>query len=365
MQRFWTEQLYREYESLCYQYRLGLSKPAIEVAPMAGGWGSWDPVSRTIRLATRLISNYSWDIVLEILKHEVAHQMVTDIHRSDETHGPLFREACDRLCVASWAAHAGVDLGQPLIHWRDTPAGGREERLLKKAEKLLALATSGNEHEAALAMQRVQQLYQRHNLERIKAREQAGQVYLLIQMGKKRIERHESLIASILVEHFSVEVIHTSLYDAARLSEYKALELLGTPENVRMAEYVFHFLQNQSQLLWQRYRSQTGKDARNRRSYLLGLLNGFREKLEQHRSQPHPWSLDGGSAQALVRLMKSEKRRLNAFVRQRHPRLFRKHWGRRRHDRQAYVAGVAEGRNLTLNKPLSSSARNRGLLLKS
>ena len=42
-----------------------------------------------------------------------------------------------------------------------------DEKLLRRAEKLLALAESDNENEALVAMERVQELYTKHNLKKI------------------------------------------------------------------------------------------------------------------------------------------------------------------------------------------------------
>ena len=80
-----------DYNHICFVHRLKLRNPIIEVTELGRLWGQWDPESHTIRMSLNLIENYPWDMVLEILRHEMAHQIVTDQFGSDEAHGPLFR----------------------------------------------------------------------------------------------------------------------------------------------------------------------------------------------------------------------------------------------------------------------------------
>ena len=62
---------------------------------------------------------------------------------------------CRRLGVATWASSASCDLPPEIPDWHQRVLTSEEERLLNRAEKLLALAESSNEHEAALAVERV------------------------------------------------------------------------------------------------------------------------------------------------------------------------------------------------------------------
>jgi len=82
------------------------------------------------------------------------------------------------------------------------------------------------------------------------------------------------------MDHFFVETVCLSLYDPIGGETYQTVELLGTAENVRVGEYVYHFLMNQMEVLWKDYqRKRPGPAARSKRSYLLGVLKGFHDKL--------------------------------------------------------------------------------------
>jgi hypothetical protein len=373
--RLWTEQLYREYDHILYTYRVRLRPAVIRIAELERQWGRWNPATRELALSRRLIQSYPWDVVIEILKHEMAHQWVDENAVSARPHGPEFAQACRTLGVADWAIAASGELPRT---WQPSGTGGpggalratspEEERLLQRVEKLLALAGSSNEHESLLAMQRVQQMYAKYNLERARRRLQADpaeMVYLRLSTRSKRTDAVQSMIGAILSEHFFVRVIYCRSFDAREASHYAAMEALGTRANVLMAEYVHGFLSRQTASLWETYRRAQGKPGRDRRSYVMGVLNGFSDKLRRlSEEEPAP---AGGAVAAESRerraLMKRADQELEAFVALRHPRLVNRSWGAGRREPAAFAAGLQDGAALTLHRPLGSRAEKSGRLL--
>jgi len=352
----WTIQLYEDYLQILYAYKIKLKKPVIEIRPLGNRWGQWDPETRTLTLSVQLIEKHDWNIVLEILKHEIAHQYVTDLFSSNESHGPLFKEACEKLGVAHWARKAESEL-ESHTKLGELPKTDEENRLLNRVEKLLALATSQNEHEALLAMQKVQELYAKYNLDRIENKRSSQYCSQLVFTKKKRLERYQYVICSIINEHFFVEVIHASLYDSLKKTEFKVIELLGTRENVQMAEYVYHFLMNQTEILWNTYKKERPRNPRARGSFCLGVVSGFRDKLDKHRNQ----TLTKSESMALVLTKDLE---LEGYVRTRYPRLVKIHHGARIHEAIHYHAGKSRGANIVLHKGVHSSSKSSGKLLK-
>jgi hypothetical protein len=343
--RLWTHRLIEEYRHIQFTYNLKTKIPVIQIDNTSVRWGSWDSVTRTLSISQRLIETYPWETVLEIFKHEIAHQLITDEGQEQTIHGPAFKAACERLGVAPWACRAETKEIPTEAPLRTGEVSSEEKRLLERAEKLLSLATSDNEHEALLAMQKVQELYAKYNLKRIQEKKEAHWGYLLLKLKKKRVERYQSVIASLLNEHFFVEVIHTSLYDSESCSDFKVLELLGTRENVLMAEYVFHFLENQLSGLWKAYRPSQSLGIASRNSFYLGVLEGFREKLNKFDFQ----------SDTSVSLIVRQDEGLRKLVKGRYPKLNRLSGSRRLHDGQAYAAGKKEGHSLVIRKGISKS----------
>jgi hypothetical protein len=211
-------------------------------------------------------------------------------------------------------------------------------------------------------MERVRELYLRHNLERLAKKVDEEFVYIVIHTGKKRVPRDEQMIFSILNAHYFVDVISFNSFDARTGESMQAYEVLGTSRNVRMAEYVYHFLTNNLPLLWRHYQQQTGKAGRLRRSYNIGVLRGFDDKLNLQKTAAATSAVEQGVAAGLIPFgasahsyLKLAERQLRAFVRYRHPKILSKSARATTIDRDTYDAGRRDGARLTVHRPVSSS----------
>ena len=67
---------------------------------------------------------------------------------------------------------------------------------------------------------------------------------MLIEIGKKQVATYQRHICRILQDFFFVRVVLSETYKPATNEVHKAIELLGTSENVAIAEYCCHFLEN-------------------------------------------------------------------------------------------------------------------------
>ncbi len=366
MTRLWIAQLYKEHKEIAWYHRVALRPVVIRIADMSSNWGQWDSFLRTITLSEKLIREYSWDVVLEVLKHEMAHQYVSECvpDAGFKPHGDVFKDACRRLGVATWAAKATGDIPREIPTIRERVLTQDDARLLEKVEKLLSLASSSNEHESLLAMEKVRELYAKHNLDRIKQSlfdDVMDSLYLT--KNKKKTDPTEAKILSILNDHFNVKVIHTHLYNAKDCQRYKAAEILGRRENILMAEFVYFFLNQQIESLWKAHKKSSGCAGSLRRSYQMGVLSGFDEKLANVGSVEAKVAQNVGVATTELRsLMKIERSHLDEFVEKKYPRLSKKSWGGGRFDSGTFATGKSAGRSLNLNRPMTSSGRFGGYL---
>lgn len=354
--RIWTERLYREYDNVVFHFGVKLIRPQIVISESESNLGLWNSETRTISISRKLILSHSWDIVIEVLKHEMAHQIVSEVYSYGDLHGALFRKACAILSVADWAACATGKLPEQVPSWREKTLADDDERLLKRAEKLLALAESANEHEASLAMKRVRELYERYNFDHIRAAKAPENVWTVLCRKKRKTDVIDSMILSILNKHFFVRVIHTSLFDAVDCVEYKAAEVLGSRQNVLMAEYVYHFLRQKIESLTRDYRNETGASALQGRSYAIGLLTGFMQKLDRESGANHT-----SEEKALV---KSNDHLLAAYLRSRHPKITNRHFGASYRDAGSYENGRRDGGRISISRGVTHSTGNQGRLLR-
>ena len=108
-------------------FRRALRPAMIELSDATGRLGRWRSDVRSIEIARSLAVEQPWGVVVEVLKHEMAHQYVhevLDVH--DETsHGPAFRDVCEKLGIDSSAA------GMPAA--RTMPAGSDSGTIATRA----------------------------------------------------------------------------------------------------------------------------------------------------------------------------------------------------------------------------------------
>ncbi|HHH27948.1 MAG TPA: DUF2786 domain-containing protein, partial [Polyangiaceae bacterium] len=135
-------------------FKGGLHPPVMRLVDGTTRLGAWDRRARCIELSRPFVMKQSWGSVVEVLKHEVAHQYAHEVLGAiDETaHGPAFRKVC---------ALMGID---PAASGTPEVSDEGDERVLKKVADLLALAQSGNRHEAENAAALAQRLMLKHNV---------------------------------------------------------------------------------------------------------------------------------------------------------------------------------------------------------
>jgi Protein of unknown function (DUF2786)/SprT-like family len=322
-------------------FKRALRPPEIRISDSARRLGQWDPARRRIEMARSLFVKEPWGTVLEVLKHEMAHQYVHEIlGRVDEpSHGPAFREVCERLGIDARAA------GVPAIS-SDTPDGSREQhvKVLERIAQLLALAQSSNVHEAQAATSLAQKLMLKYNVESAALGARSGYEFRHLGVPSGRIGESERLLSIILGQHFFVEVIWVPVYRPLEKKRGHVLEICGTRPNLEMASYVHAFLTRSAENLWADHKKQYRiKGNRDRRTYLAGVMDGFRDKLEaetkHHREQGLVWVGDAD---------------LSKYFRKRHPHI--------RHTRTAgpsrnamHGAGRNAGRRLVLHRGMSDA----------
>jgi hypothetical protein len=308
--------------------------------------------------------------VIGILKHEMAHQWLdeTGMGRGQgRPHGGSFRLACRMLGVPEEFSHASADLQSLSPDWKQRPRDEQTDKLMDKVRKLLALGTSSNEHEALLAMNKVRELYARYDLAHREASQGARRYSsVMVSPGKKRLEAHVSKVVGILVGHFFVQAIYHRMFDPEAGEYMRSIELIGTRENVLMAEYVYHFLLRETEVLLDEIVRKRGASLSRveRKSCRLGILEGFAEKLRAaERPAPASGEATGLSVigQALQRFRGDPD--LDSYIAEIYPRLSTRSGSRSMMDPTAFDAGREAGKSLTLRKPVASSDGNRGGLL--
>lgn len=255
-----------------------LAPPVVRLFEGRSVLGRWVAATRVLELSRALVYEQPWNVVVEVLKHEAAHQYV-DEHlgvRDETAHGPVFQDVCRRFHIDPSA------VGVPAAA---DPEATARSRVVERVAKLLALATSANEHEAETAMNAAQRLMLEHNLSDV-ARGDRRFVSRLLAPAVPRLEEARTRIGGLLSAHFFVEVIILSVWMPAEGRNGRAIEVTGTPENVDMAEYVYAFLDRTADALWAEHKRAHGvRGDRDRRAFRAGVVGGFYAKLEAERGR--------------------------------------------------------------------------------
>jgi hypothetical protein len=315
-------------------FRRKLRPPAFELSEAEGRLGRWIGGARRLELSRSLLVDHGWGVLVEVLKHEMAHQFVDEVLgiHDEPAHGPEFRRVCAERGIDARAAGA--------------PAGADAARdhVLERVGKLLALAASSNEHEAQAAMSAAQRLMLKYNLEVLFAGRSSTYDFRHLGEPSGRIPESERLLASILADHFFVEVIWVPVWRPLAGKRGSVLEVCGTRENLELAAYVRDFVMQTGERLFRDYRGTRRAGARERQRFLAGVVTGFRDKLERekkkNRAEGLVWSGDG---------------ELHVFFRKRHPHVrYSRHAAHT--GSEAYARGREAGRNLVLHRGLREGA---------
>ena len=357
----WTKQLLVEHAQICFTYKLNLPKPLIMIGDVQSYWGQYDHNKKLITINRSLIDTYSWAVVVEILKHEMAHQYAF-IYHNDHTHGLHFQDACERLAVSPWARKGAGHIPEITDVEKPGERDQQEDGIFRKIEKLLRLAGSENEHEAMLAMQKVEALCRKHNIESWVDNRPVQCNYVVINHKKKRITQYQSLISHILQEHFMVDIVFGSQFDAATCQSHKTMEILGLSANVKIAEYVYFFLINRLPILWKQHLAKFKTGTRpSKNAYYLGVISGFEQHLrvskinDQHK-QP---LVEGQKASKETKAMVETKKELENYVKKRYPRLRQRRWTSSYRDTASFESGKSDGQRLRLKPGIHDSNSNR------
>ena len=316
-----------------------LRPPTFALSDAETTWGGWLGELRELRIGRRLVWEHPWYAVVDVLRHEMAHQVAHEIlgGRGEGPHGPGFRQACGWLGVAPRTSDTYPTLDQ-LVAGREEL--GEEDRIRLRIQKLLALAESPNQHEAERALAKAQELMARHNVDLIGRG--AARDYLSIRLGeaKQRHGRDTQILSGILGQYYLVRPIWVPGYDPQSGAVGKVLEISGTAMNVRLAHYVYDFVRQFCDREWRVFSAGRRLGRTGRRDFAIGILTGFAKKLGEETAHAAPQIRD---------LVRSGDPGLDGYVERRFPRLSTRRSGPLSCRSDLLAEGQRLGRDLTIH----------------
>ena len=219
--------------------------------------------------------------------------------------------------------------------------------VIEKIKHLLALSTSSNPHEAALAASRAQELLMKHNLKmsQIKTDDDPTGNYAqsCVRTGQKRWKR--SLLFAIARHNFC-----TCVYNLTQ----RNMMLIGEPHNFEVVEYLYTFLVGQlHEMAENTYMTYLKRGASvNKKTWIEGFYNGAIARIDVRlEEQQRQMAADSNDCKALIVTKEAElKAAMDKFYPDRRP-------GRRQKskvDLTGFYDGVEAGDKVALNKAIEA-----------
>jgi hypothetical protein len=172
-----------------------------------------------------------------------------------------------------------------------------------------------------------------------------------------RHSRDVYLLANLLQEFYFVEGIWVSAYVLARGKMGRVLEISGTPHNVEIAGYVYDFVQHYSRCQWQEYNEQKGLNHFRKTDFLVGIIKGFRKKLESQYTK-------GKTVNHQLSLIKIKDPLLEEYTAYKYPHITRFKRTATRQDARVIKDGIQIGKKMVLHKAITEKGGYKNRLLK-
>jgi len=338
-----------------------LKMPFFVIMDMKSCLGQWVNDVREIRLSRTLLMKGRWDSICEVLRHEVAHQMAATFfeQRHQPPHGIIFQTCCRKIQANPRASGSYRSLEERV--WED--AQDEPDKIMGKVKKLMGLAASKNRFEAASAAAKANQLIFQYNIDIIHHDKTRDFESIFITDTVLKRSQFAILASVILEEFYFVQPIWVSSFMFQRSRAGYILELTGTVTNIKIADYVFHYILKYAESHWREYKK-SHPSCRSRSGYMTGVVTGFKEKLESQKKEF--MGRDGENpddANDLGALVAVEDKRLQRHFYMRHPRVRVTSMSYSSASRSAYESGKEQGRNLNVAKAITSHGGNTGRLI--
>ena len=302
--------------------------------------GSWNRATKTLTISYYLVDKHEWKSVLQVLRHEMAHMICSeiwgDIDDNGHHHGELFAKACNIM---------GISADRCFDPHTDGIA--EKEKLVSKVQKLFALGESNFEEEAKLAIGKAYEIMAKHNISALELPE-ADRRFVFRPVGEiyRKVPFYVKCLGGLMNRHYFVKCIFTHVYcDGVH---YKVLELYGEPHNVDVAEYVYHFLLAEGEREWAKFKVNASRGY-SKHAFLEGFYDGFGNTLRHQREEALTSTVEGNTLPISIDDPLLEER-----YRQQYPSV-RKSGSRSGVSKRGRSAGRERGKGVTVRQGVSRS----------
>ena len=335
-----------------------VAKPTFALNDDMNEWGRWTGGSkRLMEIKTQLVLEHPWYAVVDVVLHETAHQLVELFapYCDEPPHGDRFKWFCGLLGANPSASGDYPPLDMQIFTDDESES---TSPIALRIRKLMALSKSPNENEAKMALMKARELMAKHDMGYMERPElnKNTENFVSITAGKpiEQISLEYYYLANILKDFYNVNVIWISVpMSFSPLTWGHALEVSGTPLDVRIASYTYDFLVNYVAMAWENLSVSVKRNGgkRRRRDFAVGVYSAFQETLAAQNRRPE-----------MEALVKVEHPELDAYYEKRYPRVRDIRSSVRKVDQDVRQAGEKLGRNLRIPRGLENNGNGHKML---
>ena len=228
----------------------------------------------------------------------------------------------------------------------------KRKELADKVKKLLALASSANEHESKLAAEKVKDLLERYNMTltdvEILSAEMTNHGFQIPrfsvghknQFVKKLDPWHEALLSFVKKFYFVDTIIVTD-------PDMVKIHILGAKQDVEVATYIFSFLHNRIYFLADeaiapyRIRMNSGQQRKWRTDFAMGVISSLQSRYYQKQQSESVAKSSSGTD-----LVSVKGAAVKEFSNKQFPRITYKKGSERNMDYDAYIKGTEAAKDI-------------------
>lgn len=356
------QQLGYEYDSICKLYSFKLRRPIFELLDSPTALGRWDSLRRTLGVSSALIEQMPWNIAIEVLKHEIAHQICDELQGQKRLdHGGQFQAVCEALQVKRPFRRAYADLEK--LQTAIENFSGYSDDVRERIKKLLALSDSDNQYESALALEKARKLAAKHSIV-LGGEAVEDVVHEIVETKRKRLGLEHSQSMALISKYFNVTVISSWQFDPLSCQQYKIFDIIGRHKEVVVAVHCYYFLQQQIASAWDKAAAngaaskKQGRGVKN--GFIYGMLSGFEEKLREQLVDT-PKSLEKDEQEKSWQLTVVNDKDVVDYCRKRFPALRKARSRSLSLEQSSYNKGFKQGKELNLHKAMQGAANQHKL----
>lgn len=296
-----------------------------------------------IGISKRLMYQAFDSVLRNIIRHELAHYIAYLLYGADLGHGEKFNQLCRDLNWGEEVFRAYSNL--ELENLEVTKVNNANLELMNKIKKLLALASSDNVHESEMATMKANQLLLDYNLKMVNVEHQnETEVFV------KRVLESSKKNAKHLAIYEILKTFYVSpVFNHGKKNIY--LEIVGSLENVEIAEYVANFLDLELDRLWRATQKENShlKGIVAKNSFFRGLARGYVEKIEFFNKKTY-----SNDSKAIIAI----KENLNQNLKMVYSRLSSSYSKDLKNNSEAQRQGMSAGKNLSIKAGLKNSSKS-------